>query len=164
MGMEIGLGPGHIVLDGDPAPPPQICGTSPNFRPMSGWIKMPLGMEVSLDPSDIVSDREPAPPPQKGAEPPIFGPCILWPNGCMDQNATCYGGRPRPRSHCVTWGPSSPPERGTAPNFRPMAIVAKRSPISANAEHLSSFLWSPCVADADIIFSSCGFYLLLFLA
>jgi len=25
-----------------------------------------------------------------------------------------YGGRPRPRPHCVRWGPSSPTERGTA--------------------------------------------------
>jgi len=32
LGMQVGLGPGHIVLDGDPAPsPPPI----PNFRPMS---------------------------------------------------------------------------------------------------------------------------------
>jgi len=34
LGMEVGLGPGHIVLDGDPAPPPQR-GTDSNFRPMS---------------------------------------------------------------------------------------------------------------------------------
>ena len=31
--MQVGLGPGHIVLDGDPAPLPQR-GTPPNFRPM----------------------------------------------------------------------------------------------------------------------------------
>ena len=29
----VGLGPGHIVLDGDPGPRPQR-GTAPNFRPM----------------------------------------------------------------------------------------------------------------------------------
>ena len=55
-GMEVGLGPGHIVLDGDPAPPKgalavnglccvdvpltnysltQPKGHSPNYRPMS---------------------------------------------------------------------------------------------------------------------------------
>jgi len=34
LGMEVGLGPAHIVLDRDPAPPPQR-GTAPNFRPMS---------------------------------------------------------------------------------------------------------------------------------
>jgi len=30
LGMDVGLGPGHIVLDGDPAPPPQK-GAHPQF-------------------------------------------------------------------------------------------------------------------------------------
>jgi len=34
LGTRIGLGPGHIVLDGDPAPPPPK-GTAPNFWPVS---------------------------------------------------------------------------------------------------------------------------------
>jgi len=35
LGMEVGLGPGHIVLDGDPVPPPPKGGTEPppTFRP-----------------------------------------------------------------------------------------------------------------------------------
>jgi len=34
LGMELGLGPGHIVLDGDPAPPKR--GTAaPTLQPMS---------------------------------------------------------------------------------------------------------------------------------
>jgi len=33
--MEVGLGPGHNVLDGDPAAPPQKGTAPPNFRPMS---------------------------------------------------------------------------------------------------------------------------------
>jgi len=33
-GREVGLGPGHTVLDGDPAPLPEK-GTTPNFRSMS---------------------------------------------------------------------------------------------------------------------------------
>jgi len=35
----------------------------------------------------------PSPLPLKGAEPPspIFGLFLLWPNGCMHQNATWYG-------------------------------------------------------------------------
>ena len=77
-------------------------------------------------------------PLPKGAQPPpIFGPCLLWSNGWLDQDATWYGGRRRPRRHCVRWLPSSP-QRGTARNFRTMSIVAKRSPISAKfaAEHL----------------------------
>ena len=32
---------------------------------------------------------------------PIFGPYLLRPNGCMGQDATWYGGRPRPRRLCV---------------------------------------------------------------
>jgi len=47
-------------------------------------------------------------------------------NGWMDQDETWHGGRPRPSPNCVKWGPSFPPQRGTAPNFRPMPIVAKR--------------------------------------
>jgi len=31
LGMEIGLGPVHIVLDGDPAPPLQKGGRASNF-------------------------------------------------------------------------------------------------------------------------------------
>jgi len=32
-GMEVGLGPGHIVLDGDPAPPPPKGNSPPIFGP-----------------------------------------------------------------------------------------------------------------------------------
>jgi len=85
LGIEVGLGPGHIVQNWDPGPlakrgqsPSQFsahfyCGQT------AGWIKMPLGIEVGQ------------PPPQKGAEPPIFGPRLLWPNGCMDQDALGRG-------------------------------------------------------------------------
>ena len=34
LGMQVGLGPGHIVLGGDPAPLPER-GIAPNFRPIS---------------------------------------------------------------------------------------------------------------------------------
>ena len=37
---------------------------------------------------------------------------ILWPNGWMDQDATWYWGRLRPRAHCVRWEPSSPYRKG----------------------------------------------------
>jgi len=69
------------------------------------------------------------------APPPIFGPCLLWPNDWMDQDATWYEGRPWPRPHCCMVIQESP-QRGTHPYCRPMSIVAKRSPISATAEHL----------------------------
>ena len=68
---------------------------------------MPLGMEVGLGPGDFVFDGDPAPSPKRGRSPStIFGPCLLWPNGCMDQDATWYRGRPWPRRHCIRWGPS----------------------------------------------------------
>ena len=60
---------------------------------MPGCIKTPLGMEVGLSPGVFVLDRDPAPSP-KGVEPPIFGQRLLWPNGCMHQDAIWYGGRP----------------------------------------------------------------------
>ena len=94
LGRQIGLGPGHIVLDGDPAHPPLNGHSLPQFSArvcfdqMSAWIKMLLGMEVCLGPSDFVLDGVPAFPPQKGRRPTIFGPCLLWPNGWMDQDAT----------------------------------------------------------------------------
>jgi len=35
LGMELGIGQGDFVLDGDPAPPSQkVGGAPPNFRPM----------------------------------------------------------------------------------------------------------------------------------
>jgi len=126
--MEVGLGPGNFVLDGEPAPFSQKGGGArPNFSAhvycgkTAGWIKMALGTEVGFGPGHIVLDGDPAPLSQKGARAPltIFGPFLLWPNGWMDQNATWYGGRPRPRRHhCVRCGPSSP-QKDTAPNFRP---------------------------------------------
>ena len=87
-----------------------------------GWIKMPLGTEVGLGPGDIVLNGEPAPP--KGVQPPIFGPCPLWPNGWMDEDTIYYGGRPRPRRHCVKWGFSSPWKGAQQPpSLRPMPCV-----------------------------------------
>ena len=52
--------------------------------------------------------------PLKGAQPPIFGPCVLWSDGWMHQDATWYGGRARPRPHCVRWDPA-PPKMGQQP-------------------------------------------------
>jgi len=95
--IQVGLNPGHIVLDADPAPTPQR-GTAPSPQFLAdiscgqtaGWIKMPLSTKVGLGPGHTM----------------LHGTQFL------------------------------PPKRVTAINFRPMSIVAKRSPISATAEHL----------------------------
>jgi len=67
LGMQLGLCPGHTVLDGDPAPPKRH---SPQFSAhiccvqRAAWIKMPLGMEVGLGPGDFVLDGDPLPLPK----------------------------------------------------------------------------------------------------
>ena len=76
LGMQVGLGLDHIVLDWDPAELPlPKTGRSPQFSAhicygqMAGWIKMPLGREVGLSPSDIVLDGDPAPLSERGRSP-----------------------------------------------------------------------------------------------
>jgi len=69
--MEVGLGPGDIVLDGDPGPLPENGHSSPHFSAhvycgqTAEWIKTSLGMEVGLGPGYIVLHGDPA-PPKKG--------------------------------------------------------------------------------------------------
>ena len=41
----------------------------------------------------------------------------------MDQDETWHGGRPRPISHCVRWGPSSTPQKGGTAAFQFSAHV-----------------------------------------
>jgi len=76
LGMELGLGPGHIVLDGDPAPLPKEEAEPLNFRPI-------LIVTKRLDatwyggrpqPRRLVLDGDPVPLPKKGRSHPIFGP------------------------------------------------------------------------------------------
>jgi len=84
LGMEVGLGPGLIVLDGDPVPSPNGAQSPAQFLGLvccgqtAGWIKMPLGAEVGFGPGDIVLDGDPAAPSERSsAAPPLFGPCIV---------------------------------------------------------------------------------------
>jgi len=68
LGMEIGLGPADIVLDGNPAPSLQKGAQQPpNFRPMycgqtAGCIKIPFGTDVGLSTGHIVLDGDQAHP------------------------------------------------------------------------------------------------------
>jgi len=99
-----------------------------------GQIKMKLGMLVDLGPGHIVLDGDPAPLPPKGhSSHPIFGPYLLRPYGCMDQEATWYGGRPQPRGLCVRWGPSPL-------NFWPMFIGSRPSD-----HYFRSVCWFVCL-------------------
>jgi len=130
LGTEVGIGPGHIVLDGDSASQKGAQGgmhSSPaHFSAhmccgqTAVWIKIILDTEVGLSAGNVVLDGDPV----TGTQPPIFDPCLLWPNGWIDQDAIWYGGRPRPERHCIRWKPSSS-QKGN-PNFWPMSVVAKR--------------------------------------
>ena len=81
LGMEVGLGQGDFLFDGDPAtlqkghtrPTHVYCGQ------MAGGMNSPLGTEVDLGPGHIVFDRVPAFRERGTAAPPLFGPCLLWP-------------------------------------------------------------------------------------
>jgi len=90
--MQVGLSAGHIVLDGDPAPPPKR-GTAPQFSAhiccgqMTEWIKMPLGMEVGLGTGHTVLDGDHAAAPKRGTA-PNFRPMSVvakWQDGSICQ-------------------------------------------------------------------------------
>jgi len=62
-GTEVGLGPGHIVLDGDPG------------LPTKGAQQPPLSKFTGAGFACVHIIR---------------GPCLLWPDGWMDQDAIWY--------------------------------------------------------------------------
>ena len=85
LGVRVGLGPGHIVLDGDPAPhPAKGHSPPPKFSAhvycgqTAVWIKMPLDMEEGLGVRDTVFECVRCGPsyPRKKAHPlpPNFWP------------------------------------------------------------------------------------------
>jgi len=80
-GTEVGVGPVHIVLDGDTAPS-RKRGQSPQFSAhlycgqTAGCIKVPPGMEVGLSLGDCVK-WGPSPYPKRGGAPPNFRPTSI---------------------------------------------------------------------------------------
>jgi len=112
--------------------------------------------------------------PQRGTTPQIFGPCLLWPNGWMDQDATWYGGRPRPRRHCARWRPSfpqgaRPPIFGPCllwPNGRPCQLLLSSCWLgligALQIGFVFVFLWPPYGIGQAIIFSTLWFLLPFF--
>ena len=89
LGMEVGLGPGHIVLDGNPAPLPKKG--APQFSAyfycdqMDGWMKTPLDTEVDLGPSHFVWDGFPGIRERGTAAPPLFSADVYCGHGCPSQ-------------------------------------------------------------------------------
>jgi len=62
LGMEVGLGPGHIVLDGDPASPPPKGSGALNFRPISVVAKWLYDQDATW----------------QGGRPQPKGHCVRW--------------------------------------------------------------------------------------
>jgi len=120
LGTEIGLGPGHIVLDGDPAPLQKRGHSPPIFPPMlwpNGWMDQDAtwyGGRPLRRPHCV--RWKPSSPSKRHSSPlaRIFGPCLLCPNSWMDQDAT-YGGRPWPWPHCM--GTQPPALQGAQPRI-----------------------------------------------
>ena len=128
VGTQVGVSPGHIVLDGNPAPLPQK-GTAP---PISAHVYCgQTAGGIGLSPCGVRWGPSPLRAPSL-----IVGPFLLWPNGWMHLDATLYGARPQTRGLCVRWGHSPLPKKVVEPlpNFRPISIVAKR--LNASGCHL----------------------------
>jgi len=118
LGTEEGLCPSHIVLDGDPAPPPTkkaqpqlsahvCCGQ------MAGW--MPLGTEVSLGLGDIVLEvGSSSSSPKGGTSAPTFRPIycgqtVGWIKMLL---GSWYRGRPQPDYIVLDGDPATPHKKG----------------------------------------------------
>ena len=118
LGMEVGLGPGHIVLDEDPALLPKKGAEPPIFGPFLLWPNGWMHQDATWyggrpPPGDFVLDGDPALLPEKEAEPPNFRPMSIVAKRL--DGSRWHGGRPWSSPHCARWGHS----------FWPMSIVAK---------------------------------------
>jgi len=138
LGMQVSLGPGHIVLDGDPSPCPQR-GTAPPpifvpylLRP-NAWMDQDATwyMQVGLGPGDFVLDGDPATSLKRGR--PNFRPMPIvaigqtvgWIKMALGMEVglgpgyIVLDGDPAPSS-------SLQKGEGRAFNYRLMSVVAKR--------------------------------------
>jgi len=138
LGMLVGLGSGHTVLDGDKAPPrkgaqqpPHSKFTGASFEcvriirgPCIGaccsQTKMKFVTEVGIVLRQIVLNENPAPSP-KGAHPQIFDhvSCGQTAGWIKMQLGTEVGLGP---GHIVLDCDPAPPQLGTAPIFGPYVL------------------------------------------
>jgi len=138
LGMEVGLGPGDfvldgdrdLVLDGDSASPPQKGGGTPKFSAhiycgqTAGYVKTALGMEVGLSPGDFVLDGDAAPLHKRGRSPQFSayvycGQTAAWIKMPLGTELGLGS------DDIVRWGPSSPPQKGggaPSPIFGPCLL------------------------------------------
>jgi len=95
LGMEVGFGPGHIILDWDPAPPKK--GQSPQFSAhvccghTAAWIKMPLAAKVGFCPGHFVLHGIQL-SPHKGRRPQFSA--YVYCGQTVAHLSFCWNGRP----------------------------------------------------------------------
>ena len=132
LGMEVGLGPGDFVLDGDPAslsPKGGLFG--PCLLRPNGWMDEAGTWHGGRpQPRRLCVRWRPSPSTQKGAEPPpqfsahiCCGQMVAWIKMPLGM-ALGLG----PGDFVLHGDPAPPPQTWPEhpPNFRPMFIVAKR--------------------------------------
>jgi len=136
LGVKVDLSPGDFVLDGDPASLPNKVAESPIFGPCLLWPNGKTDQDGTWHgggPVSIWHGGKSRPRRRcvrwgrssrlKGGTAAVFGSCLLCPNGWMDEDATWYESRPRPRPHTGSRLPAKGAQQ-PRPSFRPMSIVA----------------------------------------
>jgi len=136
LGMEVGLGPGHIVLDGDPAPPQKKqTAQPPIFGPCPLWLNGCMYQDTTWfggrpQPRWHCVRWGPSSPSPKGAQPPPqflanvrCGQTAGWSKTPLGMEVGLG-----PGDLCSTGTQLPPQKKGHSPlpNFWPMSIVAKQ--------------------------------------
>jgi len=141
LGAEVGLGPGHIVLDGTQLQPRKRAQKPPlgplfapslNFRPRYIVAKRLYEPRCHLVRRSDLAQASlrwgPSSPPKKEAAEPLpnfrhMSVVAKELDGSRCHLVRSYSLGP---GDIVLGGNPSSPRRGTAPNFRPMSVVTKR--------------------------------------
>ena len=98
---------------------------------LDGLIATWYGGGIGLGPGDFMLAGDPAPPQRKGhSPPPSFRPCGQTAAAGMDEDATWYVGRSRPRSIVLDGHPAPLRTKGA----EQPSVFGPRSPMMA---HLS---------------------------
>jgi len=145
LGTQVGLGCGHIALEGDPTHPPPKGHSHPIFGPYlvwpTGWMNLDAtwygGRPRPRRPCDRWEPNSSTSPPQKEAEPPpqflayvYCGQTAGWIKMTLGMEAVLSA------DHIVLDRDPAPLPKteGRAPNFLPISIVAQQ--LDASRCHL----------------------------
>ena len=126
LGVEVGLGPGGVVLDGNPAPPSPKMGRSPlpNFRPCPLWPNCWMDQDSTWHRGGAWSRPHcarwgPSSPPPKRGRSPHFSAHVYCGqmDGCIKMPLGMEVGL-SPGDFVLDGAQSTPPHKGGgAPNF-----------------------------------------------